>query len=487
MNSLKMHIRNMKCINELSIELPLDKGLYAITGLNGSGKSTIAASASSAFFNPPMKEYFGETSDGASIVLEYNGKTIQRYKNQKKQWERDPQRGFLIKGFYEGSIMYGNRFKDASFGKIVAHDHKISPQLKSANEFIRVNLGLILQGSANYYEKLFILENDVNFKGDIFYYEKHGVKISQFHMSTGENMLLSILNFIAQRIDCRTNINEPCLILLDEIELALHPLSLSRLLVFLQEIAETFNFAIYFSTHSLELIGCIPPENIFFIQRLPDGQSNVINPCGPAYATRTLYTRDGYDFIILVEDDLAKYILERILTAINLRADKFIFISPIGGWSNVLDYANDAILYKLFGKKTEVICILDGDVRDEAQNYLANKKYAIPVNYLPLDSLEKYLYQNLVSKVDVMLFNNLNSKIFTQTSLERLLIDYRNKYNVDNDGKHLWNVLAAALEKSQSTKEKLIEEIWIYLQEKCPERIKEITNFLKTKVGFETY
>ena len=44
----------IKCIDELTIELPIDKGLYAITGQNGSGKSTISACASSVFFNVPI-------------------------------------------------------------------------------------------------------------------------------------------------------------------------------------------------------------------------------------------------------------------------------------------------------------------------------------------------------------------------------------------------------------------------------------------------
>ena len=38
---LKIHIHKLKSIDDLSIELPVDKGLYAITGQNGSGKSTI--------------------------------------------------------------------------------------------------------------------------------------------------------------------------------------------------------------------------------------------------------------------------------------------------------------------------------------------------------------------------------------------------------------------------------------------------------------
>ena len=40
---LKMHISKIKCVKDLTIELTIERGLYAITGQNGSGKSNIVA------------------------------------------------------------------------------------------------------------------------------------------------------------------------------------------------------------------------------------------------------------------------------------------------------------------------------------------------------------------------------------------------------------------------------------------------------------
>ncbi len=42
---LKMTINKIKSIDNLEIELPIGRGLYAITGQNGSGKSTGVTSA----------------------------------------------------------------------------------------------------------------------------------------------------------------------------------------------------------------------------------------------------------------------------------------------------------------------------------------------------------------------------------------------------------------------------------------------------------
>lgn len=48
--NLSIHIRNIKSIKELDICLPLEKGLYGVTGQNASGKSTLITCAASAFF-----------------------------------------------------------------------------------------------------------------------------------------------------------------------------------------------------------------------------------------------------------------------------------------------------------------------------------------------------------------------------------------------------------------------------------------------------
>lgn len=67
---LKMTINKIKSIDFAEIELPIEKGLYAFTGQNGSGKSTICTCASSAFFNMQMNDYFGKTDDDAYIKFE---------------------------------------------------------------------------------------------------------------------------------------------------------------------------------------------------------------------------------------------------------------------------------------------------------------------------------------------------------------------------------------------------------------------------------
>lgn len=170
---LEITIHHIKCIDDFKISLPIEKGLYAITGQNGSGKSTITACASSVFFNLPMKQYFGKTDDDASIEFRL-GASTRVWKQENGAWKKYTDGPIMnIKGFFEGSLIFGNRFKDMNYDNINRLESIKQDKLIEASEFIRKNLGLILQGDDTYYEKLWMVSNHYDkFKGNIFFYEK---------------------------------------------------------------------------------------------------------------------------------------------------------------------------------------------------------------------------------------------------------------------------------------------------------------------------
>lgn len=86
-------------------------------------------------------------------------------------------------------------------------------------------------------------------------------------MSAGENMLISLLHMLNVVIVRPAKSEDVRLILIDEIELALHPSAIMRLVDFLQKLATEYNLAIYFSSHSIELLRKIKPSNIFIYKR----------------------------------------------------------------------------------------------------------------------------------------------------------------------------------------------------------------------------
>ena len=134
----------------------------------------------------------------------------------------------------------------------------------------------------------------------------------------------------------------------------------------------------------------------------------VTNPCYPAYATRNLYGDDGYgnDMVILVEDDLAKLIIEKLLLEKQLVNNIRIKILPTGGWTNTITMAYDVTTSNLLQKGTKLAVVLDKDIKDEVPDFFSrHKQYSgIKVDFLPIASLEKYLYSKLVRDKDKKLF-----------------------------------------------------------------------------------
>ncbi len=266
---LVMHISNVKSINDITFRFPLEKGLYAITGENASGKSTLVACASTVFFHMPMIEYFGRPSGNACIEFAL-GETSRKWEYSDGKWQRYASaKRMRLNGFYEGSIIFGNRFKDATFSALRTLDEISPDDVDVADEFVQTNLGLILHDDPNFYKNIYSIKEQVKREhkivGHPYFYQLNDCKfISQARMSTGENLLITILHSLDLTRIRRMKFDDgrPFIVFLDEVELALHASALRRLIVFLEKISDELNASIFFSTHSLELIRGIKPQNI---------------------------------------------------------------------------------------------------------------------------------------------------------------------------------------------------------------------------------
>lgn len=493
---LSMHIQDVKAIKKIDFKFPLNKGLYAITGENASGKSTLVVCASTVFFRMPMSEYFGRPNEGATIEFELEG-AKRSWTYSKKHWVQStsPQR-MKLGGFYEGSIIFGNRFRDTNFQALRILDNVAQQDMDTADDFVRRNLGIILHDDEDYYSELFVLKpeiaNENGLKSDPYFYGiAPGKYISQARMSTGENLLISILHSlnIVNRTRTTKNDGRPYIVFLDEIELALHASALRRLVYFLQKISEELDLSIFFSTHSLELIRGIKPQNIYYLDRQIDGSISVTNPCYPAYATRNLYSDDGYgnDAVIFVEDDVAKSVVERILLEKDLLKNIRIKVLPTGGWTNTLTMAHDVISSRLLLKGTKIIVVLDKDIEKDVPSFLGNHKqykYLEP-DYLPISSLEKYLKGKLVDSVDAELFRQLNNYVFQGKPLSTILNKYKSETNIsdDSDGKTLYGYLIGELRNIRKDREDLVEIVVKFLMEHENETVDALAEYLQRKIA----
>lgn len=119
-----------------------------------------------------MNDYFGKTDDDAYINFEL-GESKRSWKKVDNKWVKSSEGTMNIKGFYEGSLIFGNRFRDTSYDKLRMIEAIDTTKLIEANDFIRENLGQILQGDSNFYEKLwFVSTNYEKFDGTVFSMKK---------------------------------------------------------------------------------------------------------------------------------------------------------------------------------------------------------------------------------------------------------------------------------------------------------------------------
>jgi len=103
------------------------------------------------------------------------------------------------------------------------------------------------------------------------------------------------------------------LVLLDEPEVSLHPGAQERLLVFLMEEALKKKHQIVFTTHSPGLIRHLPPDAIKVFHETADGRFAVVDETHPYAAFNRLGAAIPTQIRILVEDRLAKHIVDLAL------------------------------------------------------------------------------------------------------------------------------------------------------------------------------
>lgn len=481
--NLKIRIERVKNINFLELSLPVEKGLYAITGANGTGKSTIMTVVSklirSSAFNRFQPHDYSSLS---KITISYNG-----YDNiwtkRGKGWTCSTNNIISLKGFYEGSIIHGMRFSDSNYDALLKAEKVDAGSLTDADPFVQSNLSHILHGNNYYYKNLKRIKNRKlaqlkTFKGIPYFIEVANGKVNQFCMSAGENMLISLLHMLNVVIIRPPKPESVRLILIDEVELALHPSAIMRLVDFLQRLALEYNLAIYFSSHSIELIRKIKPMNIFHLQKELDNIT-IINPCYPSYATRDIYQHSGYDFLILVEDILAKYLLDKIIDENALYKSKLVNILPSGGWENVLRMQNEICKSNLVGTGTKVLSILDGDTQQDFNNLYKQKGKCnnLLISFLPIHSLEKYLHEKLIINKDIVFFKEVGDRFFKVKSLKEVVDDCSKK----NNNKSFYKYLVKNLDEQGIEENTFIQKIceMIYQKEDMSELLKFMEGIFK--------
>lgn len=152
------------------------------------------------------------------------------------------------------------------------------------------------------------------------------------------------------------------LVLLDEPEVSLHPGAQERLLAFLAQRARTHQLQVVFSTHSPHLVTALPEDAIKTFHQLDNsGRFAVIQSTHPYAAFRRLGAVGGGRIRVMVEDRLAKSVVEQALLTFQDAAERDVFSVefPSGGADAILTYQVPVLI----SAPGHTLVLLDGDKR----------------------------------------------------------------------------------------------------------------------------
>lgn len=463
MQEIKIIIEKLKKIDRLEFVLKLEKGIYAIVGNNGVGKSSLITCIAKLVKPSILKEEFsGNTNNfGESTITYVNPYGFEAIWKKNPTWQASDTYNAMpkYKGFFESSILTGTRFYHLDNKNIVLKNKDIETS-KEATPFIKKTMDYIINGNeTGFFDNLYFSE--IAYRKRLYYIDLgDGNHITEFNFSTGEYFLLSVLKII-QTFSKRRHQDELRLLIIDEIDIALHPLAQKRFIEKLLQWMDEFNLLIVFATHSLPILESLHENDIYHIEN-----NKIFNPIYPAYLASKLHQHSYYDKIILVEDKLASKFIEKIIDNINIERILYKII-PIGGWEKVLEIYTQNEKYKYFSHAS-TFCILDGDVIDQA-NKKPYKK--IDKRFLPFSNIERVCVESLF--IDSDLKDKLNMLVYPKNILDLDIEEFKEE---------ITNISEMKTETIKNIFKKLIHEIRKYSEK---EEI-EITNII-IDIIYENY
>jgi len=419
--AISIELQHVKNVKTLKFEFPFKKGLYTLVGENGVGKSSLLISLGHLVNGNTLRyEFKGDIFNDSSIIYSVGsqifeikrretfnkngvGRGVWRVDNDTRVYIEDIEINKFpkIDGFFESSIISGDRFEQLNRKKeVLSFVDKYNKKHKSIEEVsvddsLKIELDTIINGkNTDKYENLFLYKSDKWNNKEVYFIKRDEHLISEYSFSTGEYFVLSLL----KRINRHHNKNIKSLIIIDEIDISLHPKAQVRLAESLKRFAKEYNLIIIIATHSLPIIDQTEGKNLFYISRDKRDKINFENNKKSGLIASYLYEKVIFDRVILVEDTLAREFVEKVIDN-TIKNNVLYTIIPIGGWEKVLEIYELNKYEKFLGEN--LLVILDGDVESNSE-YIKNKnKYKdMNLGFLPIPNIEAYVAYTLLDKME---------------------------------------------------------------------------------------
>ncbi len=191
--------------------------------------------------------------------------------------------------------------------------------------------------------------------------DNSGLKYSSFNMGAGEEVAIALISRIS-------NLPEGSLILIEEIELGLHPRAQKELIKTLMKIVLDQRLQLIFTTHSPFVFDVLPPDAKILLKK-PSGRLEAIYAPSNSLAFIELTGTHHNDLTIYVEDEIAKQLVENLF---NASTTKRVTIIDVGSKENVIRMTSAHYINIGLGS---AIGIGDGDltgseIRDWCKKYM---------------------------------------------------------------------------------------------------------------------
>lgn len=345
-----------------------------MTGLNGSGKSTLLAALYRIRYSYAFQQFYKTSPlanrvdlyDEASITYEINGQSV-TYKYGGQRWRASPRANSTILGDFPYSAIF---YLEANSDRIEPYADEITHnRLRDASVDIKDFLVAVL--ADNKWSKLKFVNTRRGRGNEAFLIPYrpgpgHPYKYySEKSFSLGELCILRLATRLAE-------IPNDSLVLIDEIEMALHPQAQVRLLEQLRAVSRAKNTTVIFSTHSSSIIKTTGRSNLIHLTDIGGNTVDVIRKPYPAQILGEVAFDDelGADFIFFVEDKQAKMLLEQLvqeyLAEVNpdVNYQPLCKIAPVGGFIQVLEFVNGSS--QIFPSYVRRVAFLDEDVKTDS-------------------------------------------------------------------------------------------------------------------------
>lgn len=231
-------------------------------------------------------------------------------------------------------------------------------------------------GLANKKELLFVKRKDAD------------ASYSEFHMSAGERAILHLSKDLSRM--------KNALILIDEIEVGLHPQTQQQMMLKLQQLALRQNLQIIVTSHSPVILESVPHEGRIFLER---GSDNVtVKPAHRDIFQRALYGQSSNKLSILCEDSIAESIILGILDTLYIKLDLTPDSIVVGRDTGKNQFPQHIETLGKFHLLDDFLFVLDGDASDVKpaikQTLTKNSSQTEPL-FLPGECPETWLYETL--------------------------------------------------------------------------------------------